>query len=134
MTKGNITGSLSREIQILIAENLLPANLLPVNAVFPELYNRDEQTGRATVNFYISWLKDQAIPGSVRLIIKTPSKEIFNRDVSLYNYISGRFQGRKMMKAEVILSEMNFAQIENNPDTEVTFSCEGQESTFPIYI
>jgi len=38
------------------------------------------------------------------------------------------------MKAEVILSEMNFAQIENNPDTEVTFSCEGQESTFPIYI
>ena len=75
MTKGNITGSLSREIQILIAENLLPANLLPVNAVFPELYNRDEQTGRATVNFYISWLKDQAIPGSMRLIIKTPSKE-----------------------------------------------------------
>ena len=125
---------LSEEMQRLMTENPPPANLLPINAVFPELYYRDGQTGRVTVSFNISCDENEVMPSPMRMIIKTPHREIFHGSVLLFNYVSERFPGRKMMQADVTLSERDFAEIDNNPDTEVIFFCGHWKSTFLICI
>lgn len=126
---------MSKEMQELIKENPPPENLLPINAVFTELYYIDGYTGRATIDFNLSCEEKVVIPNPIRLIIKTPHREIFNQGVNLCHYHSGKYPGRRMMQATVILSEAEFTQISNNPAAEVILSDNGsRESTFQIYI